>query len=76
MVSAYADSNSEDSDSDMSDVGELDSDLENEKQARYDRNVYREDMKVLKKQMRADLAPGQKRNKAPDHGLKLEFVHG
>ena len=75
-IAAYVDSNSEDSDSDMSDVGELDSDLENEKQLRYDRNVYREDMKVLKKEMRADLAAGEKRNKAPDQGLKLEFVHG
>ena len=59
-IAAYVDSNSEDSDSDMSDVGELDSDLENEKQLRYDRNVYREDMKVLKKEMRADLAAGEK----------------
>ena len=48
----------------------------NEKQLRYDRNVYREDIKILKKEMRADMAPGQKRNKAPDQGLKLEFVHG
>ena len=45
-LAAYLDSNSEDSDSDMSDAPELDSDLENEKQVRYDRNVYREDMKV------------------------------
>ena len=45
-LAAYMDSNSEDSDSDMSDAPELDSDLENEKQVRYDRNVYREDMKV------------------------------
>ena len=67
------DSNSEDSDSDMSDVGELDSDLENEKHLRYDRSVYREDMKILKREMKADMAPGQKRNKAPDRGLKLEF---
>ncbi len=70
------DSNSEDSDSDMSDVGEVDSDIEAENQKTYDRAVYKEDMAVLKKKIKADMSPGQKRMKAPNEGLKLNFVHG
>ncbi|XP_074647902.1 echinoderm microtubule-associated protein-like 6 [Tubulanus polymorphus] len=73
---AYIDSASEGSDSDISDVGEVDSDIESEKKINYDRDVYKEDMSVLKKQMKSELAPGQKRIKAPNDGLKLEFVHG
>lgn len=38
-VDAYGDSNSEESDSDMSDVPELDSDIEQETQINYDRQV-------------------------------------
>ena len=60
----------------MSDVGEVDSDLEAEKQQNYERAVYREDMTVLKSTMKAQLAPGEKRMAAPSEGLKLEFVHG
>ncbi len=75
-IAAYVDSNSEDSDSDVSDVGELDSDLEGEKQLRYQRDIYRDDVRALRKNLRADMAPGEKRNRAPDHGLQLQFVHG
>ena len=42
---AYMDSDSEDSDSDLS-GGEIDSDIEKEKQISYDRTLYREDYKV------------------------------
>ena len=70
------DSNSEDTDSDDSDVAELDSDIENEKQLKYDRAVYRDDVKVLRSQMRGEMAPGEKRKAAPNEGLRLEFVHG
>lgn len=70
------DSNSEDSDSDVSDIGEVDSDLEAEKQLTYQRSIYREDAAVLKKQRKAEMAPGEKRATAPNEGLKLEFVHG
>lgn len=70
------DSNSEDSDSDISDVGELDSDIEMERRQTYSRAVYKDDMKVLKKKVKSELAPGQKRGAAPNEGLKLEFVHG
>ena len=60
----------------MSDVGEVDSDLENEKQKNYSRAVYREDVSVLKSQMKTQLGPGEKRMAAPSEGVKLEFVHG
>ena len=70
------DSNSEESDSDLSDVGEVDSDVAAEQQQSYERAVYREDMSSLKQQRKAEMAPGQKRAHAPDEGLKLEFVHG
>ncbi|KAL5008221.1 hypothetical protein ScPMuIL_013802 [Solemya velum] len=73
--SGFVDSNSEESDSDLSDVGEVDSDLEREKQVKYDRAVYREDAAALKK-LSKKMAPGQKRKQGPNDGLKLEFVHG
>lgn len=73
---AYVDSNSEASDSDLSDIGEIDSDLEREKQVRYDRNLYKEDTKNFKKLMRSDMKPGEKRSSGPTDSLRLEFVHG
>ena len=42
---AYLDSNSEDSDSELSGK-EIDSDIENEKQIIYDRDVYKDDLIV------------------------------
>ena len=39
FADGYADSNSEESDSDLSDVPELDSDIEQETQINYDRQV-------------------------------------
>jgi uncharacterized protein YjbI with pentapeptide repeats len=44
-VGAYLDSDSEDSDSDLSGA-EIDSDIEKEKQISYDRDLYREDYQV------------------------------
>lgn len=70
------DSNSEDSDSDMSDVPGLDSDVEREKQKNYSRTLYKEDAAKLKKLMKDDLKPGDKRKRAPADGLKLKYVHG
>ncbi|ESO87658.1 hypothetical protein LOTGIDRAFT_166239 [Lottia gigantea] len=75
-VDAYLDSNSEASDSDLSDVGELDSDLEREKQVSYDRAIYKEDTKSLKKLMRQDMKAGDKRKKGPIDSLKLSYIHG
>lgn len=76
LVAAYVDSNSEDSDSDLSDVGEVDSDVEREKQVRYGRHLYREDAAQIKKFRQQEMRPGEKRNLGPNDGLKLEHVHG
>lgn len=135
FTESYADSNSGDSDSDFSDVPELDSDIEQEAQINYERQardtltpapklrvwsvlrnsharllsswssryfhswlagcccplcfvwvsecvasgflpvtpqVYKEDLPQLKKKLAGSL----KRQKAPDEGLRLQFVHG
>ncbi|OCT79280.1 hypothetical protein XELAEV_18026090mg [Xenopus laevis] len=72
------DSCSDDSDSDLSDVPELDSDIEQETQINYDRQVYKEDLPQLKQQNKEkqQSLPSLKREKAPDESLKLKFVHG
>uniref|UniRef100_A0A4W4E451 HELP domain-containing protein n=1 Tax=Electrophorus electricus TaxID=8005 RepID=A0A4W4E451_ELEEL len=72
LQEGYADSNSGDSDSDLSDVPELDSDIEQEAQMNYERQVYKEDLPQLKQKLLGSL----KRQKAPDEGLSLQFVHG
>ena len=69
------DSNSEESDSDLSDVAELDSDIEKEKEIDYDRPVYKEDLSRIKRLKKTDNS-GQKRQQAPSEGIKLEFIHG
>ncbi|XP_040207585.1 echinoderm microtubule-associated protein-like 6 isoform X1 [Rana temporaria] len=72
------DSCSEESDSDLSDVPELDSDIEQETQISYDRQVYKEDLPQLKQQNKEkqNSLPSLKREKAPEESLKLKFVHG
>ncbi|XP_055039416.1 echinoderm microtubule-associated protein-like 6 isoform X2 [Misgurnus anguillicaudatus] len=72
LQDGYADSNSGESDSDLSDVPELDSDIEQEAQMNYERQVYKEDLPQLKKKLAGSL----KRQRAPDEGLRLQFVHG
>ncbi|KAK3093757.1 hypothetical protein FSP39_019782 [Pinctada imbricata] len=74
--SGFVDSNSEDSDSDLSDVGAFDSDVEAEKQVKYDRSIYKEDAKVLKKMARNELQSGRKKTQGPSSSLKLQYVHG
>ncbi|CAF1543885.1 unnamed protein product, partial [Adineta ricciae] len=74
-ANAYVDSDSEDSDSDLS-GGEIDSDIEKEKQVAYERTLYREDYQKIKKTLKAKLPPGEKRKKQPDEGLALEYVFG
>jgi len=73
---AYVDSDSEESDSDMSDVAEVDSDIEAERQINYERAVYKEDMAIIKKKIKEDKSVGLKRKPAPNEGLKLSFIHG
>ncbi|XP_030627440.1 echinoderm microtubule-associated protein-like 6 isoform X1 [Chanos chanos] len=78
LQDGYVDSNSEESDSDVSDVPELDSDIEQETQINYDRQVYKEDLPQLKQQSREkkQLIGSLKRQRGPDVGLRLQFVHG
>ncbi|XP_012942464.1 echinoderm microtubule-associated protein-like 6 isoform X2 [Aplysia californica] len=73
---AYVDSNSEDSDSDLSDVGVVDSDLEQEKQVGYDRALYKDDLAGQKKLLKSSMQPGAKRKNGPTDSLRLEYVHG
>ncbi|KAM4599415.1 echinoderm microtubule-associated protein-like 6 isoform 3-T3 [Fundulus diaphanus] len=74
----HGDSNSEESDSDVSDVPELDSDIEQETQINYERQVYKEDLHQLRQQSREkkQQVGSLKRQRAPDQGLRLQFVHG
>ncbi|XP_038164228.1 echinoderm microtubule-associated protein-like 6 isoform X4 [Cyprinodon tularosa] len=74
----HGDSNSEESDSDVSDVPELDSDIEQETQINYERQVYKEDLLQLRQQSREkkQQVGSLKRQKGPDQGLRLQFVHG
>uniref|UniRef100_H3CLU3 EMAP like 6 n=2 Tax=Tetraodon nigroviridis TaxID=99883 RepID=H3CLU3_TETNG len=75
LQDGYADSNSGESDSDVSDVPELDSDIEQEAQTSYSRQlcsqVYKEDLPQLRKKLIGSL----KRQNAPEE-LRLQFVHG
>lgn len=70
------DSNSEGSDSELSDVASLDSDVEQEKQIQYQRCLYREDAAQMKKLIQQEIKPGEKRKQGPNDGLRLEYVHG
>ncbi|KAM9364927.1 echinoderm microtubule-associated protein-like 6 [Pholidichthys leucotaenia] len=76
--SRLGDSDSEESDSDVSDVPELDSDIEQETQIHYDRQVYKEDLPQLRQQSREkkQQVGSLKRQRGPDQGLRLQFVHG
>ncbi|XP_048842779.1 echinoderm microtubule-associated protein-like 6 isoform X2 [Brienomyrus brachyistius] len=78
LQEGYANSNSEESDSEQSDVPELDSDIEQEAQMSYERQVYKDDLPQLKQQSqeKKELAGLLRRQKAPEEGLRLKFVHG
>uniref|UniRef100_A0A3Q2YV67 EMAP like 6 n=1 Tax=Hippocampus comes TaxID=109280 RepID=A0A3Q2YV67_HIPCM len=67
LQEGYADSNSGDSDSDISDVPEIDSDIERESQHNYERQVYKDDLPQLRRKLIGSL----KRQKAPEEGLRL-----
>lgn len=74
------DSNSEDSDSEMSGK-EVDSDIENEKEISYDRVVYKDDLKELKPKIKEEIKKSEaeqsfKRQSMPETSLSLEFVFG
>ncbi|KAI3380118.1 hypothetical protein SNEBB_001204 [Seison nebaliae] len=65
----------DDSGSEMTDY-DLDSEIENEKQKSYERSVYKEDLKLLRKKIRDDMKPGEKRAPPPNEGIEIEYVHG
>ncbi|KAJ3613029.1 hypothetical protein NHX12_019285 [Muraenolepis orangiensis] len=69
---------SEESDSDQSDVPEMDSEIEQETQLTYRRQVYKEDLPQLKEQCKEKhrAVAMKKREKAPGNGAKLHFIHG
>ncbi|XP_035283834.1 echinoderm microtubule-associated protein-like 5 isoform X4 [Anguilla anguilla] len=73
-----ADSNSEESDSDQSDVPEMDSEIEQETQLTYRRQVYKEDLPQLKEQCKEKhrMMATKKRERAPASGVRLHFIHG
>nr|XP_036847784.1 echinoderm microtubule-associated protein-like 5 isoform X5 [Manis javanica] len=75
---SLADSNSDDSDSDLSDVPELDSEIEQETQLTYRRQVYKEDLPQLKEQYKEKQKSGtsKRRERAPGNSIRLHFVHG
>ncbi|XP_037602711.1 echinoderm microtubule-associated protein-like 5 isoform X2 [Sebastes umbrosus] len=73
-----ADSNSEESDSDQSDVPEMDSEIEQETQLTYRRQVYKEDLPQLKEQCKEKhrATAMKKKERPPGSGVKLHFIHG
>ncbi|XP_074248945.1 echinoderm microtubule-associated protein-like 5 isoform X5 [Saimiri boliviensis] len=75
---SLADSNSDESDSDLSDVPELDSEIEQETQLTYRRQVYKEDLPQLKEQCKEKQksATSKRRERAPGNSIRLHFVHG
>ncbi|XP_011939019.1 PREDICTED: echinoderm microtubule-associated protein-like 5 isoform X7 [Cercocebus atys] len=75
---SLADSHSDESDSDLSDVPELDSEIEQETQLTYRRQVYKEDLPQLKEQCKEKQksATSKRRERAPGNSIRLHFVHG
>lgn len=74
----YLDTNSEDSDSDLS-GREVDSDMEHEKEITYDRKIYKDDLITLKPIIKREIKEAQahvKRQARPDISLGIEFVFG
>ncbi|KAH0502383.1 Echinoderm microtubule-associated protein-like 5 [Microtus ochrogaster] len=75
---SLAESNSDESDSDLSDVPELDSEIEQETQLTYHRQVYKEDLPQLKEQCKEKQksATSKRRERAPGNSIRLHFIHG
>ena len=66
---------SEGSDSDSSDVGSLDSDLEREQEQSYQRDVYREDLQLLKRKIKEKEGEAEKETKNK-RGIKASASAG
>lgn len=72
-------SNDEASDSDLSDVDPLDSDVEEEVNKDYSRDIYKEDMPKIQRKLKSmdgSSATKKARPNAPSKGVKLNFVFG
>ncbi|MGH0174886.1 UNVERIFIED_CONTAM: hypothetical protein FKN15_069133 [Acipenser sinensis] len=71
-------SHSEESDSDQSDVPEMDSEIEQETQLTYRRQVYKEDLPQLKEQCKEKqrASATKKRVSPPSSSVRLHFIHG
>ncbi|XP_048456030.1 echinoderm microtubule-associated protein-like 5 [Rhincodon typus] len=78
LQESFVDSSSDQSDSDQSDVPELDSEIEQELQINYHRQIYKEDLPQLKEKCKEkrQAATSKKREKPPDSSVRLHFVHG
>ena len=64
LMSGGVESDSEGSDSDTSDVGSVDSDLEQEQENTYQRDVYREDLQLLKRKIREKEKEAERESKS------------
>ncbi|XP_041098083.1 echinoderm microtubule-associated protein-like 5, partial [Polyodon spathula] len=71
-------SHSEESDSDQSDVPEMDSEIEQETQLTYRRQVYKEDLPQLKEKCKEKQRAyaAKKRVSPPTSSIRLHFIHG
>ena len=76
------DTQTEGSDSELSDVHPLDSDVERERHKKYSRPVYKEDVAKIQQKARietkksAPASGGQKKKEAPQDSLVLDWVFG
>lgn len=70
LMSQGAESESEGSDSDASDVGSVDSDLEQEQENTYQREVYREDLQLLKRKIREKDRKEEKKGSGSSRGIR------
>ena len=90
LLNAAGDSDSEESDSDVSDVGSVDSDLAYEQEMTNKRPIYREDLPELRRKLKEKVDMEQskmgvsanrasatgKKQSAPECSITMQFVHG
>ena len=77
MMSQGAESDSEGSDSDASNIDSLDSDLEQEQEKSYERDLYRDDLQLLKKKMREkEGGDGGEKEARRKRGIKASSAAG
>ncbi|XP_047132983.1 echinoderm microtubule-associated protein-like 6 isoform X1 [Hydra vulgaris] len=72
----YYDSNDEASDSDLSDINPIDSDIEQEISIDYDRQIYKEDLPKIQRELKLSTESKQPRPSPPAKSIKLNHVFG